>query len=215
MTKKKKRQEISGQKKRKFEIHEDFDLETYGDGSPSSLEIFRIGHDEKAGVLFTRQHQVVYVHYCGEPEIKGYVICNIEGGSDHCLLCRIGRKKNKRLLFPIISLETENVEILSVSDSLRPYALLPQIQNILEAEKKLATFFSHENYKYTLTTHRLKKGHRKRAASVIKPFSKSWTAQHVDLSSVYQRIKNSTLESYTEIKKMADLKGIDIDELDD
>ncbi|BBO73124.1 hypothetical protein DSCW_05410 [Desulfosarcina widdelii] len=196
-------------KKLKFEIHDDFDAEVNEGVASSQLEIFRISQDEKPGVIFTRQHQIVQVHYCREPEIKGYVICNIEEGSEDCVLCQIGRQRQKKLLFPIVSLETEDIEVLSVSNSLRPNALLPQIQNVLESEKKCATFFSHEDYKYTLSTQSLKKDHRRRVVSVIKSFDKAWKAGEVDLSSVYQRISNLALANCTEIKKMLDLKGID------
>jgi len=197
--------------KPKFQIHDDIESQFYDEESCSQLENFRIGQDEKPGVLITRKHQVVYVHYCGEPEIKGYAICNIEGGSDRCMLCEIGRKRNKRLLYPVFSLETENVEILPVSESLRPYALLPQILNILSTDKRQVTFFSQENYKYSLTTRKLGKERKRLVTPVIKSFIKSWKAQDVDLSSVYQRISNSTLASYPEIRKMADLKGLDVD----
>ena len=206
---KKRRKETKDSKKPKFEIHDDIDAEINEGGSSSQLEIFRISQDEKPGVLFTRQHQIVQVHYCREPEMKGYVVCNIEEGSEDCVLCQIGRQRQKKLLFPIVSLETEDVEVLAVSNSLRPFALLPQIQNVLESEKKRVTFFSHENYKYTISTKSLKKEHRRRIASAIKSFEEAWKAREIDLSAVYQRISNSTLANCTEIRKMLDLKGID------
>jgi hypothetical protein len=202
-------------RKVKFEIHDDIDSEIFEEESSSQLETFRIGHDDKAGVLFTKKHQSVYVHYCAESEIKCYVVCNSDGGSDNCLFCQIGKKRNKRLLFPVFSLETETVEVLPVSDSLRPYALLPQMLNILSVDKKLVTFFSHENYKYLLTTRKLNKERRRLVTPIVKSFMKSWEAQEIDLSDVYQRISNSTAANYTEIRKMVDLKGINIDELDD
>jgi hypothetical protein len=212
---KKKKKESKEPKKAKFKIHDGVDSEIYEGGSSSQPDRFRIGQDEKAGVLFTPQYQSAYVHYCSESELKCYVVCNLESGSDRCLLCEIGKKRNKRLLYPVFSLETENIEVLPVSDSLRPYALWPQMLNILSVDKKLITFFSHENYKYTLTTRKLEKERRGLITPVIKSFMKSWKAREIDLSTEYQRISNSTLANYTEIAKMADLKGIDIDDDED
>lgn len=206
----KRRKKDSKESKRpRFQILDDFDEEANEGGASSQLEIFRISQDEKPGVIFTRQHQIVQVHYCNDPEVKGYVVCNNGEGSDNCVLCQIGRQKQKKLLFPIVSLETEDVEVLAVSNSLRPNALLPQIQNVLESGKKCVTFFSREGYKYTLSVNDLEKEHRRRIASVIKLFRKAWKAQEIDLSAVYQRINNSTLANCMEIRKMLDLKGID------
>jgi hypothetical protein len=206
---KKRRKETKESRKPKFEIHDDFDAESFEGESSPQLGLFRIVQDEKAGVLFTREHQIVQVHYCNDPEIKGYVICNNGEGSDNCVLCQIGKTKQKKLLFPIVSLETENVEVLAVSSSLRPFSLLPQIQNVLESGEKCATFFSQENYKYTLTTNGLNKERRRRIASVIKSFKKLWKSREIDLSTVYQRISNSTLANCVDIRNMLDLKGID------
>jgi hypothetical protein len=215
MGKKKKQREINGQKKRKFEIHDDVAPEIYDADDTPPLGSFRIGQDEKPGVLFTRKHQAVNVHYCSESELKCYVLCNSDDDSDCCLLCQIGKKINKRLLYPVVSLETGNVEVLPVSDSLRPYALLPQVLNILSANKRVATFFSQENYKYSLKNFKLSKTERNMISSVIKSFQKSWKVREIDLASVYQHISNSILANYSEIKKKADLKRIKIDSDDE
>jgi len=112
-------------------------------------------------------------------------------------------------------LETGNVEVLPVSDSLRPYALLPQVLNILSANKRFATFFSQEDYKYSLQNFKLSKTERNMISSVIKSFQKSWEVREIDLASVYQHISNSILANYSEIKKKADLKRIKIDSDDE
>jgi hypothetical protein len=214
MTKKRKKIKTES-KQTKFEIHDDVVPEIYDGELSAALEIFRIGRDEKPGVLFTRQHQVAYAHYCSESELKCYVICNADNDSDHCLLCQIGKKKVKRLLFPLVSLETGNVEVLPVSDSLRPYALLPQILNVLEADRRLVSFFSQENYQYTINNFKLDKAERNMISGAIKSFKKSWKAREIDLASVYQRVSNSTLLNYSELKYKASLRGVEIDDSDE
>ncbi len=63
----------------------------------SPPEVIRLGSDETAIIPFTPHSMSVDLHYCQETEINGYVVCN---GPD-CVLCRIGRKKDQRLLLPV------------------------------------------------------------------------------------------------------------------
>ena len=60
-------------------------------------DLVRLGYDEIAIIPFTAEGQKVDIHYCPETEINSYVVCN---GPD-CVLCRIGRKRDQRMLLPV------------------------------------------------------------------------------------------------------------------
>jgi hypothetical protein len=169
----------------------------------SPLEIVRLGKDETAIIAFTADSEGVDLHYCSETEINGYVICN---GPD-CLLCRIGRKRDQRLLLPVYLPAAECVGILPVSYSLRPSALLPQILNVLKAEKLMVMFVTREVAKYTVSTVELKKDVDS-GEVMIKRFLDDYEAGLHDLSNVYPRIDNEHLASVEGIGRMMVLKGV-------
>ena len=114
----------------------------------SPLEVIRLGYNETAIIPFTAEGQGVDVHYCPESEINSYVICN----DSDCVLCRIGRKRDQRLLLPVYQPAAGCVGVLPVSRSLRPFALLPQISNVLKVEKPMVMFLTREGGKYSVST---------------------------------------------------------------
>ena len=154
----------------------------------------RLGTDETAIIPFTADSEAVDLHYCSETEINSYVVCN---GPD-CVLCRIGRKRDQRLLLPVYLPAAECVGILPVSRSLRPFALLPQISNVLKAEKPMVMFVTREGAKYTVSTVELQKdvdGGERRSDAF-------WTITRLAftvLAAVYPCIDNEQLASVEEI----------------
>jgi hypothetical protein len=169
----------------------------------SKLQVVRLGSDETAIIPFTAESYTVELHYCSETEINSYVHCN---GPD-CVLCRIGRKLNQRQLLPVY-LPTEGcVGILLVSGSFRPFALLPQILNVLKAEKRMVMFVARDGAKYTVSTAELHKDVDD-GKSEIKRFLEDYEAGLHDLSTVYPTIENDQLASVGEIGQMIMLKGI-------
>jgi hypothetical protein len=169
----------------------------------SSLELVRLGSDETAIVPFTADSEAIELHYCSETEINSYVLCN---GPD-CVLCRIGRKRDQRLLLPVYLPAAGCVGILPVSRSLRPFALLPQISNVLKAGKPMAMFVTREGAKYNVSTTELPKDEDGGEAA-IKHFLDDYEAGLHDLAAVYTRIDNEQLASVEEIARMMSLKGI-------
>jgi hypothetical protein len=169
----------------------------------SPLELVRLGSDENAIIPFTVDSEAVDLHYCSETEINSYVVCN---GLD-CLLCRIGRKRDQRLLLPVYLPAASCIGILPVSRSLRPYALLPQISNVLKAEKTMVLFVTRDGAKYIVTTAELQKD-VDGGETLIKRFLDDYEAGLHDLSTVYPRIDNEQLASVEGIGQMMRLKGI-------
>jgi len=174
-----------------------------GEAAESVLEVVRLGSDESAVIPFTADSEAVDLHYCPESEISGYVVCN---GPD-CVLCRIGRKLEQRLLLPVYLPAAGYVGILPVSRSLRPFALLPQISNVLKAGKPMVMFVTREGAKYTVSTAELRKD-VDGGEEAIKHFLDDSEAGLHRLADVYPRIDNEQLASVEEIARMMALKGV-------
>ena len=169
----------------------------------SLLEVVRLGNDETAIIPFTADSEAVDLHYCSETEINSYVICN---GPD-CVLCRIGRKRDQRLLLPVYLPAAGCVGILPVSRSLRPFALLPQISNVLKAGKPMVMFVTREGAKYTVSTVDLQKDVDGGEVAIRRFLDDYGAGLHV-LAAVYPRIDNEQLASVEEIARMMSLKGV-------
>lgn len=173
----------------------------------SSLGLVRLGNDETAFIPFTAESKEVNIHYCSETEINSYVICN---GPD-CVLCRIGRKQDQRLLLPVYMPAAGSVGILPVSRLLRPSALLPQILNVMKTEKPTVMFVIREGAKFTVSTSPLQDDVDGGEAA-IKQFLEDYKGGHHDLPAVYQKIDNEQLAGIEEIGRMMALKGIRYDD---
>lgn len=169
------------------------------------LEVVRLGNDETAIIPFTAESVPVDLHYCSETEINGYVICN---GPD-CVLCRIGRKREQRLLLPVYLPTAGCIGILPVSRSLRPFALLPQISNVLKSGKPMVMFVTREGARYTVSTADLQKD-ADGGEAAIKRFLDDYENGLHDLVSVYPHIDNEQLANVEEIARMMSLKGIKV-----
>lgn len=167
-----------------------------------SLEVIRLGHDEVALIPFTAESVSVDVHFCPEPEINSYVLCN---GPD-CVLCKIGRKQDQRLLLPVYQPTAGCVGILPVSRSFRPFALLPQILNILKNGKAMVMFVIRDGAKYSVSTAELKDD-EDAGETVTKKFVEEYNSGLHNLASVYPTIENAQLARIGEIRRMLTLKG--------
>ena len=182
-------------------------LDMYVDESVEPmLERVRIGSDEAAFIPFTAQGKKVNVHFCSETEINDYVICNGDG----CVLCRIGRKPNEKLLLPVYLPAERCVGVLPMGRSYRPHALLPQILNVLKADREMVVFATREGPKYTISTTELPKD-IDGGETAIKRFLEELDAGLHDLSKVYLQIDNQQLADIEGIGKIMDLKGINRD----
>jgi hypothetical protein len=174
-----------------------------GESVEPSLEVVRLASDETAIIPFTANSEEVDLHYCQETELNGYVICNGNG----CVLCRIGRKREERLLLPVYLPAKGCVGILPVSRSLRPFALLPQVTNVLKSEKPMVMFVARVGAKYSVSTAELPEDVDGGEAA-IKQFHEDYEAGIVNLSSVYPKIENEQLADVEEIGRMMALKGM-------
>lgn len=173
------------------------------EANESLLEQIRIGSDEIALIAFTGESEAVNLHYCSETEINSYVICN----DQDCALCRIGRKRDERLLLPVYLPASGCIGILPVSRSLRPFALLPQILNVLKAGKPMVMFIVRDGSKYTVSTVEIQND-LDGGEAAIKRFLDEYEKGLHDLTAVYPRIDNDQLANVAEIGRMMALKGV-------
>jgi hypothetical protein len=173
--------------------------------SNSQLERVRLNGDETPIFPITEFSEGAYLHYCPEIEIKDSVICN----GDDCVLCKIRRKKDSKLLLPVYLPAADRVGVLPMSKSLRPFSLLPQIAGCLKTGKPLVMFVVRDGMKYTVSTRELQDdvycGER-----VIQKFLADLEAGLIDLTSVYPKIDNAELATIDEIARMMALKGVTV-----
>ena len=94
-----------------------------------TLELIKIGEDESLLIPFTAERRNRRPLLRGERDQR-IRRCN----GDDCVLCRIGKKQEPRLLLPVYVPMERLVRVLPLSRSFRPGALLPQILNVLKAE---------------------------------------------------------------------------------
>lgn len=172
---------------------------------PSQLELIRLDNDELPVIPFTVDVLRVNVHYCREDEIKGYVRCN----EPNCVLCKIGRNPDERLLLPVYLPTVKTVSILPITPAMRPFALLPQLLEILQKEDFPVIFIRRENMtRFTVTTSPLAEG-MDAGETHIKAFLETMESGAVDLKSVYNRLGNNQLMAVPSIADTLRLKGID------
>lgn len=171
-------------------------------GTGPALEIVRLGADQTPIIPFTPNAERIAVHYCSEPEISGYVQCNGSG----CSLCKIGRRRDERLLIPVYLPASGVVGVLPVSPALRPHALFPQLAAVLKAAKPMVAFVARDRDRYTVSTAEI--GPDVDAGEVqIKAFLAEQTAGRGKLSNVIATYANDQLAGVPAIARMLALRG--------
>jgi hypothetical protein len=172
----------------------------------AALQLVRLDANETVLVPFTSDAAEAQIHYCEEPEIRGYVLCN---GAD-CALCRAGRKAEGRMLLPVYLPAGEAVGVLPVSGSVRPGSLRPQLLPVLRSGKPMALLVSKpDRAKFTVSSRELTEG-MDDGAQVIAAFRTRFEAGEVDLTAVYPRLDNAILAEVPGVAKMLRFKGVNV-----
>ena len=159
------------------------DFEAMVNGSPA-LERVRLDASEIAIIPFTAEAEQVDIHYCKEPDINDYVICN----GENCVLCQIGREKTTRRLLPVYLPASRAVGVLPVSTSLRPRSPLAAARRVLKDGSRKAVFISRvQGDSYTVTAVPLQ-ADVEDGAEVIKTFLEDYQKGTIQLDSVYPKV---------------------------
>jgi hypothetical protein len=177
------------------------------EGKP--LQTVRVDASEVVLIPFTAETITVKLHYCEEPEVRGYVHCN--GADQGCVLCRAGRSAEERALLPLYVPASQAVGVLPISPNALPGALRPQILPVLRSGKRVAMLVRKpDRLTFKVDTVELKPGMDDGAATIAS-FLRRWEADEVDLASVYPRLENRDLAAVPGIAKLLTFKGIDAD----
>ena len=191
-----------GSMTRRVSLYDGFD--DGGEDSARPLEAVRLSDQEVPVIPFTAETEEVQIHYVDEPEIKGYIRCRGQG----CLLCRIDRAPDTRMLLPVYLPVDERVGVLPVPRSLRPKALRPQLLRNFETDKPVVLFITRNGRDYHVDPRAVVDG-EDTGETQIKRFTEEYSAGRIRLESVYQEVANKDLATCPRIAKMMRLKGID------
>jgi hypothetical protein len=171
-----------------------------------ALDLVRIDENEQAVVLFTDSYRKIKLHYCDDPEIRGFVVCNTLVG-DRCLLCDIGRKVDERALMPVYHIASRTVAVLAIPPSARPGALRPAVMSALKTGKSLLLIRKPDRATFKVRPKDLP-DNVDDGVHVITAFKRRWEAGEVDLLSVYSRIDNTDLAEIPSIAEMLKIMEI-------
>jgi len=171
----------------------------------TGLKVVRLGRDETALIPFRSDGEVIPVHYCEEPEVRGYVPCAGEG----CLLCEIGRESEKRLLLPMYLPAQRTVEVLSLSMALRPGALLPQLADILDSEEPATMFVKRTTDNQFVVSTRTLKPDMDCGENAVQKFEEACAAGEIELASVYPARSRDQLRHVEAIAREMEIRGIE------
>jgi len=177
-----------------------------GGDNPTPLSQAKLNANLTAVVPFTLEGLPAGLHYCDEPEIAGYVMCCGTG----CVLCRVGKKVEDRVLLPVYLPLTQRVGVMLVSRKCTPKALMPQLVDHIkqaEAAGQRAILFICRNEDYTFTVdsrHLLPTDDD--GASLVKQVLEAITAGTVRIDSVVQTLTSAQLLAVDSIKRALALR---------
>jgi hypothetical protein len=172
----------------------------------SRLGLVRLDANEQAIVLFTDQFVSVHLHYCDDPEVRGYVRCNATGGTE-CVLCKAGRNADEKALLPVYVPAARSVAVLAISPSAKPGSLRPPILAALRSGARSVLLVS----KPDRVTHKVASvsltDDMDDGGDVIAAFREEWDAGEVDLLSLYARHDNEFLAELPAVAAMLKIKA--------
>jgi len=178
--------------------------------STKPLQLVQITNREVAVVPFTSSTTLAKLHYCEDPEIRGYIKCN---GED-CVLCRIGSHVEERALLPVYLPAQKGIGVLAISPTSYPGSLRPQLMPYLESGKSVVLFIRKMDRMYYSVGGREEDPAKIGGVQLIKDFEKRLESSEIDLTTVYQSSSNQALARVDSIATMMQLKGITIGDAD-
>jgi hypothetical protein len=179
------------------------------ENATASLSLIRLDQNDRLLVPFTTMIMPTVLHFLEFPALRGYMRCN----GPNCLLCRVGRKPDKRDLWPVYDLLDRAVAVLPISPNQRPHALLPLVvpvwRRLAAGEGPLLFTLRKCDYGFSGSTLPLPQGAEDGAAA-IRAFRERFDAGHIDLAAPFPQLANENLAAIAEIKILMAAKGIAI-----
>jgi hypothetical protein len=170
------------------------------------LKYVGLSDNETPVIMFTKEVVETTLHYCKEPEIKTYIHCN---GPD-CLLCATGVKQVNMKMTPVYQLESDEIGVLSFTDSMKPMALLPQMLNVFGNPLPQVLFIRKESStKFHLSARPVPKG-LNFGEDRIAAFMADWGNDKYDLKTINATYTNIQLAYLPGIRQILQIKGIPV-----
>ena len=170
------------------------------------LKYVALSDNETQAIMFTTRVAKATVHYCKEPEIKGYALCS---GPD-CLLCRIGVKQINMRLTPVYLPATEEIEVLHFTNNMKPGALYPQLLNVFANPlPQVLLLRKDEGNKFHLSVRPVPKGVDFGGARIA-AFMADWESKKFQLSSIYASYTKTQLGYVQGIRQILRIKGLEV-----
>lgn len=166
--------------------------------TPTKLTEIRLDANDKILIPFTTSIVEIDLHYVDFEAIRGFLHCN---GVD-CLLCRVGRRIDKRDLLPVYDAVDKRVGVLAIPPSVRPGALRPQLSPVLRQLKgetrPLVIINRPDRGRFVVRTQPLPAGIDDGAAEIAR-FLEDFTQGNVDLTAAFPQMLNEELREIPEI----------------
>jgi hypothetical protein len=173
----------------------------------AALSVIRLDGSECLVTPFTTSMKRVAVHYLDTGSLRGYVHCNGPG----CVLCRVGRHKDTRDLWPVNDLVNRSVGVLPISPNMRPQALRPQLLPVLrrmkDSETPLLVSIRRDEHRYTMNMSDLPED-ADHGDATVRDFLRRLDAGEIDLGSVYPRYADADLAAIPEVARLMAAKGV-------
>lgn len=175
----------------------------YVSSTQPTLTPFRINESTTPCLIFSPDHEDVDIHWIEFQEKKGYVQCNGEG----CPLCATGNKSYSRLLMPVLNFNSQEIEILAITDACNPGAALPQILPVFDRTELTMMLISRQRNKFTIDLRPLPENVDAGQAK-IEAFNTAYSNGDLKLNSIFEKCTNEELAAIPSIKMLLQCYGI-------
>ncbi len=156
-------------------------------------------------VPFTDDVVPVAIHF---DKTFNYVTCNGTG----CAVCAAGYTAQKMILLPIYSPIDQEVQILAMSDAVKPNSLapklMPHIASVNGAAPQVLSVSKPDNFSFSVDVLNVDPAKLSGAASVIQGFQAQFAAGLIDITSIYRKLSNEQMREINSVGMKLSLLGL-------
>ena len=180
------------------------DLDAPGGGD---LNVVRLTENPVVLTVFTQELTELKTHFVNESKI-GEVRCN-QASESRCVLCDIGNGAAARYLLPVYVVSDDEVQVLAITATCRPYSLGPQLAAEFEKGELDKRFLqiSKTGYRFAVKSMPASEG-SEMGEVVIKRFCEELDAGKIELKRAIPVYGNKQLLDVPEIERVATAMGI-------